>query len=63
VRGRVEDLGVADVGAVEEREEVDGRAEGQDPDILLEEEPFLGARINGFFLGERLLYFSITNRV
>lgn len=43
--GRViEDFGVADVSAVKEAQEVDGRAEGDDAEVLLEDEfLFLGS--------------------
>lgn len=44
---RVEDLGVADVGAVEEAEEVDGGGEGDDAEILLPDEAPLCLGVDG----------------
>lgn len=41
-RGRVENLGIANVAAIQKGQEINGRAEGQDPEILLQDEGRFG---------------------
>jgi hypothetical protein len=55
VGGDVEDFGVANVGAVEEAEEVDACRDGDDADVLLPEELLLCFRYDACLSGREVL--------